>query len=180
MNAKLALVESIECIKEKISSQEYKEILVNLAKVFNEQRPNSDSGSDSGSDERRKADEIELIPNIEVNIWNGTEVVHENLRTFLSRRCLNDSDKLVKISIELSTFIGIPETYREDILVSKQNIARSITKYIVIHGLQNPENKRIIDLTLPGGEELRTLLKVPKNIELTFFNLLKYLKVHYQ
>jgi len=139
MEAKLALVDSIECIKEKLTSQEYKEILENLAKV-----------------------------NVEQESEQESEQVH--------RRNSPSSPPLIKISIELSTFLGIPE----DILISRRDVYNGIVKYVKDHDLQKPENKRVIDLTKPGGEPLRTLLKVPENAELTFFNLQRYLVMfHY-
>ena len=48
MDAKLALVDSIESIKEKLTSQEYKDILEKLAdiKVSIGQKPDSDSDSE--------------------------------------------------------------------------------------------------------------------------------------
>jgi chromatin remodeling complex protein RSC6 len=175
MDAKLALVDSIENIKEKLTSQEYKEILENLAKI------NVDSETDlqyvrrSETDlqyVRRRQINIDLIPNIEIKYWNGTAIVEKNLRTFET-----GFFKPIKISLELIAFLGIPG-FSQDVFIYRPDIAKCIVQYIKEHNLQKVENKRLIDLTKPGGERLRILLGVPNGAELTFFNIPLYIKKH--
>lgn len=60
-------------------------------------------------------------------------------------------------------------------LLSRTDVTRGISKYIRENDLQNPNNRREI---FPN-KELRKLLAVPQDAELTFFNLQKYLKVHF-
>ena len=59
--------------------------------------------------------------------------------------------------------------------MSRTDVTRGISKYIRENDLQNPNNRRQI---FPN-KELRKLLAVPQEDELTFFNLQKYLKVHF-
>ena len=210
MDTKLALVDSIENIKEKITSQEYLELLENLAKVtvsaneyvkaqkqpiIQRQRgvslstetsdSNSDSNLDSDSDsdsneerylerlQRREQKRLEKIPLEHWRVWNGTTATVEerSSRSFGT----NWQDLPTKISLELASFIEIPQ----NVLIKKPDITKCIYKYIKEHNLQKEENKRIIDLTKPGGQALRNLLKVPESKEFTFFNLKNYLIPHY-
>ncbi len=83
--------------------------------------------------------------------------------------------KPTKISSELAAFLAVPEGD----LIARPDVTKGITRYVKEHNLQKEENKRIIDLTKPGGEALVKLLNVPEGAELTFFNLQKYLKIHF-
>ena len=87
--------------------------------------------------------------------------------------------KPTRISAELATFLGLSEGD----LIARPAVTKGITAYIQAHELQKVENRRIIDLTKPGGQGLIDLLKIPGNVdlsnELTFFNLQKYLKIHF-
>ena len=76
-----------------------------------------------------------------------------------------------KVSPELSKFLGL----KKDELISRTAVTQRINAYCKQHNLQNPEDKRKI---LPDAA-LRKLLKMGKTDELTFFNLQKYMKVHY-
>ena len=75
------------------------------------------------------------------------------------------------VSPELATFLSLTK----DELISRTDVTRRINAYCKANSLQNPEDKRKI---LPDAP-LRTLLKMSKTDELTFFNLQKYMKVHY-
>jgi chromatin remodeling complex protein RSC6 len=83
--------------------------------------------------------------------------------------------KPTKISGELATFLNISE---ED-LITRPDVTKAITKYIKEHDIQDELNKREIDLNKPGGKPLRDLLRVPDDVKLTFFNLQKFLKIHF-
>ena len=83
--------------------------------------------------------------------------------------------KPTKISSELATFLGVSEGE----MIARPDVTKGITKYVKEHNLQKEENKRIIDLTKPGGSALVDLLNIPDGEELTFFNLQKYLKIHF-
>jgi hypothetical protein len=83
--------------------------------------------------------------------------------------------KPTKISAKLAEFLGVSDGD----LIARPDVTKGITAYVKKHNLQKEENKRVIDLTKPGGEALTDLLNVPSNAELTFFNLQKYLKIHF-
>jgi len=83
--------------------------------------------------------------------------------------------KPTKISAKLAAFLGVSEGE----MIARPDVTKGITKYVKDHKLQKEENKRIIDLTKPGGDALVELLKIPDGEELTFFNLQKYLKIHF-
>ena len=76
-----------------------------------------------------------------------------------------------KISKELCIFLGKnPGTE-----MARTEVTKIITTYIKEKQLQNPKNKRII---LPD-KKLGNLLKVKKQDKLTYFNLQKYMKIHF-
>ena len=63
---------------------------------------------------------------------------------------------------------------KED-LIARTQVTKSITTYCIENNLQNQSDKRII---LPD-KVLTKLLNIPKGEELTYFNLQKYMKVHF-
>ena len=75
------------------------------------------------------------------------------------------------VSPELATFLSLTK----DELISRTDVTRRINAYCKGHNLQNPKDKREIFPDAP----IRKLLKMNKTDELTFFNLQKYMKVHY-
>ena len=87
---------------------------------------------------------------------------------------VNALEKPVKISDELSTFLGF--TVGE--MVSRQQVTQAINKYVKDHKLQDPNNGRYILLESEDGLKLKALLRDPDQ-PLTFFNIQRYLKPHY-
>ena len=79
--------------------------------------------------------------------------------------------KPTRISTELATFLG----KKEDELLARTEVTREINKYIRENNLQDPANGRHI---IPD-KKLRTLLKLKKEDELTYFNLQKYMSHHF-
>lgn len=75
------------------------------------------------------------------------------------------------ISTELATFLGKPE----GVEMARTEVTREINSYIREHNLQDPQNGRRI---LPDAK-LRSLLKLKKNEELTYFNLQRYMSHHF-
>ena len=75
------------------------------------------------------------------------------------------------ISDELCSFLGKPVGTE----MARTEVTKSITAYIKEHSLQNAENKRRI---MPDTA-LASLLNVDDSVELTYFNLQKYMKVHF-
>ena len=75
------------------------------------------------------------------------------------------------ISSELATFLGLPA----DKEVARTEVTKMITEYCKEHNLQKSDDKRVIS----ADAKLKKLLKLPAGETLTFFNLQKYMKVHY-
>tara|TARA_Y100000389_G_C17398172_1_gene483803 strand:+ start:397 stop:972 length:576 start_codon:yes stop_codon:yes gene_type:complete len=75
------------------------------------------------------------------------------------------------VSQELSKFLGLGK----DELIARTEVTKRITKYCQERDLQKKEDKR----TIHADKALRDLLRLKKGDELTFFNLQKYMKVHY-
>ena len=75
------------------------------------------------------------------------------------------------VSQELSKFLGLGK----DELIARTEVTKRITKYCQDKGLQKKEDKR----TIHADKALKDLLRLKKGDELTFFNLQKYMKVHY-
>ena len=76
-----------------------------------------------------------------------------------------------KVSDELRTFLSLGK----DELIARTEVTKRITKYCQEHKLQKAEDRRTIHVDAP----LRKLLRIQKGDQLTFFNLQKYMKVHF-
>lgn len=75
------------------------------------------------------------------------------------------------ISDELCNFLGKPSGTE----MARTEVTKHITSYIKEHNLQNAANKREI----APDAKLKSLLNIGKGDVLTFFNLQKYMKVHF-
>ena len=76
------------------------------------------------------------------------------------------------VSDELRKFLGLSK----DELISRTQVTRKFTEYCKAHDLQNGPDKRVIH----PDKNVMKLLRLDKHSEsLTFFNLQKYMKVHY-
>tara|TARA_B100000945_G_C20411722_1_gene612915 strand:+ start:574 stop:1164 length:591 start_codon:yes stop_codon:yes gene_type:complete len=75
------------------------------------------------------------------------------------------------VSDELRSFLKLGK----DELIARTEVTKKITQYCKEHNLQKEEDKRTIHVDTP----LRKLLRLSKGDELTFFNLQKYMKIHY-
>lgn len=75
------------------------------------------------------------------------------------------------VSDELRKFLGLGS----DELIARTEVTKKITEYCKEHSLQKEEDKRTINV----DTALRKLLRLKKGDELTFFNLQKYMKIHY-
>ena len=89
-------------------------------------------------------------------------------------RKLGALERPVPITDELAVFLGL--TAGE--MYSRQCVTKTINKYVKDNDLQNPENRRYILLESEAGLKLKALLRDPDQ-PLTFFNIQRYLKVHY-
>jgi chromatin remodeling complex protein RSC6 len=75
------------------------------------------------------------------------------------------------ISTELANFLGKPEGTE----IARTDVTREINAYIKSNNLQDPTNGRKI---IPDAK-LKTLLKLKKGDELSYFNLQKYMSSHF-
>ena len=75
------------------------------------------------------------------------------------------------VSDEMRKFLKM----NKDGLISRTDVTKRIHEYCKGKNLQNPADKRQINADAP----LRKLLKMSKDDDLTFFNLQKYMKVHF-
>lgn len=75
------------------------------------------------------------------------------------------------VSDELRSFLKLGS----DELIARTEVTKKITEYCKANNLQKAEDKRTINVDAP----LKKLLRLKKGDELTFFNLQKYMKVHY-
>ena len=79
--------------------------------------------------------------------------------------------KPTQISEDLALFLNIDK----DELIARTQVTKLINIYVKENELQNPENKREIIM----NDALRKLVNIPDDIQLSFFNLQKYIKHHY-
>ena len=87
-------------------------------------------------------------------------------------RALNNGfNRKQVISEELRSFLNLPEGE----LVSRSTVTRSINKYVTENNLKHPDNGRLLML----DDKLKSLLKPPADVQITFLNLQKYLSPHY-
>ena len=89
-------------------------------------------------------------------------------------RKLGALEKPVSISEELAEFLGLTKGE----MYSRQQVTQGVNKFVKDNDLQNPENRRYILLESEAGLKLKSLLRDPDQ-PLTFFNIQRYLKVHY-
>lgn len=75
------------------------------------------------------------------------------------------------ISDELAMFLGRPAGTK----MARTDVSKEINTYIRVHGLQSPYNGRVIN----PDEKLRKLLNINNGVELTYFNLQKYMSPHF-
>ena len=76
-----------------------------------------------------------------------------------------------KVSDELASFLGL----EKDELIARTEVTKRITQYCKDKKLQKAEDRR----TIHCDAALKKLLRIPKGEQLTFFNLQKFMKVHY-
>jgi len=79
--------------------------------------------------------------------------------------------KPTNVSPELASFLGLEHGE----LIARTEVTKRINKYVKEKGLQDESNKRIILL----DDNLKKLVSPPDDVQLTFFNLQRYLKHHY-
>ena len=77
----------------------------------------------------------------------------------------------VSISDDLKNFMSL----NKDDMVARTEVTKFLIKYIKEQNLQNPTDRRIIEC----DDKLKTLLKVPDGDTLTYFNIQRYMNVHF-
>ena len=75
------------------------------------------------------------------------------------------------ISDSLCQFLGRPSGTE----MARTEVTKELTQYIKQHSLQDSENKRRINC----DSALKSLLKVSDSDEVTYFNLQRYMKIHF-
>lgn len=75
------------------------------------------------------------------------------------------------VSDEMRKFLSL----KKDELISRTDVTKRIHEYCKSKNLQNPDDKRHIK----ADASLRKLLKMSKDDDLTFFNLQKFMKIHF-
>ena len=75
------------------------------------------------------------------------------------------------ISPEMAKFLGVDVGH----LMSRTDVTKGLNAYVREHKLQNPENGRHINPDAP----LRKLLRVKEDDELTYFNLQRFISIHF-
>jgi len=75
------------------------------------------------------------------------------------------------VSAEMGKFLGL----KKDGLISRTDVTKKIHEYCKAKDLQDPADKRHIK----PDASLRKLLKMNKDDDLTFFNLQKFMKIHF-
>ena len=88
-----------------------------------------------------------------------------------NNRTRSGINKESKVTDELCDFLNV----LHGTLLARTTVTTMINKYIKDNKLQNPENKRKI---IPN-QELRELLKIPEGEEITFFDLPRYMNLHF-
>ena len=79
--------------------------------------------------------------------------------------------KPAALSPQMCAFLEVPEGTE----LPRTEVTRRVNTYVKANDLQNPENKKQI---LADGK-LRTLLYLKEDDELTYFNLQRYMKIHF-
>lgn len=110
-----------------------------------------------------------------------TRTIRENSKKTRQKRVLTEEEKANRtpsgfakpglISDELCTFLGKP-TGTE---IARTEVTKFLTSYIKQHQLQDPNEKRRIH----PDDKLRKLLNVTDEDKVTYFNIQKYMKVHF-
>lgn len=77
----------------------------------------------------------------------------------------------VSISDDLKNFMSL----NKDDMVARTEVTKFLIKYIKEQNLQNPTDRRIIEC----DDKLKKLLKVPDGDTLTYFNIQRYMNVHF-
>jgi upstream activation factor subunit UAF30 len=130
-------------------------------------------------------EKLVAIRAMEVSLMAELKALHKNtlkhMKTMNKKKKRSTSDKKnrspsgfakpTKMSQELCKFLNKPEGTE----MARTDVTKFITKYVKDNELQNPENRREIKC----DNKLKALLNVDDQVPVTYFNLQKYMKVHF-
>ena len=116
---------------------------------------------------------VSHVSKLEKRINRDRKVVEKKLKTKPRRAStgLNGFSKPGPVSDELRAFLSMGK----DDLIARTEVTKKITTYCQENGLQKESDKRVI----LADKALSKLLRIPKGEDLTYFNLQKYMKVHF-
>ena len=113
------------------------------------------------------------VKSIEKKVARLTKLMEKNTKKKRTgQNKVSGFEKPTPISDELAKFVGEPI----GALLARTAISKKIHEYVKANNLQDPKNRRIIN----PDTKLKKLLKTGPNDELSYFNLQKYLKVHFK
>lgn len=95
----------------------------------------------------------------------------KNVNGEVSKRNPSGFAKPTKLSDELCDFLGVEHNSS----MARTIVTKNIIDYVKVHGLQNPAARRMI---LPDVK-LNSILTLPDDVQLTYFNLQTYIKHHF-
>ena len=122
---------------------------------------------------------------METSLMSELKALHKStlkhLKTMSKKKKRTPSDKKnrtpsgfakpTKMSQELCKFLNKPEGTE----MARTEVTKYITQYVKDHDLQTPQNRREIKC----DKSLKALLNVEDDTTVTYFNLQKYMKVHF-
>ena len=110
---------------------------------------------------------------IEKKVAKVTKMMEKNSKKKRSNaNKVSGFEKPTAISDELAKFVGEPI----GTMLARTAVSKKIHEYVKSNNLQDPKNRRIIN----PDAKLKKLLKTNGTDELSYFNLQKYLKVHFK
>jgi upstream activation factor subunit UAF30 len=131
---------------------------------------------------------LQELKNMQIDVVSDLKKLHKNVQKHMKdsnkkrrnkkladpnrpKRAPSGFAKPTVISTELCNFLGKPEGTE----MARTEVTKFLTQYIAEHKLQDQANRRKI---LPD-KPLQKLLNADSNDEVTYFNLQKYMKVHF-
>lgn len=113
------------------------------------------------------------VKSIEKKVARMTKIMEKSTKKKRTgQNKVSGFEKPTAISDELAKFVGEPV----GAFLARTAISKKIHEYVKSNNLQDPKNRRIIH----PDAKLKKLLKTGPNDELSYFNLQKYLKVHFK
>uniref|UniRef100_A0A6C0CLN5 DM2 domain-containing protein n=1 Tax=viral metagenome TaxID=1070528 RepID=A0A6C0CLN5_9ZZZZ len=113
------------------------------------------------------------VKSIEKKVAKLTKMMEKSTKKRkTSQNKMSGFEKPTAISDELAKFVG----EQPGAMLARTAVSKKIHEYVKTNNLQNPANRRIIH----PDAKLKKLLNTTGKDELSYFNLQKYLKVHFK